>query len=115
MIAVFIVAKVVTFQISERQMDMKGITVEAGEGFGHEGSVEAIVGGNLFGDKIKEDGTVGNGEWSARLQTDFMLRWGDFVMGFFVLDATFFQHIDDFLPDHLANITGRGVKITKFV
>ena len=59
-IAALIVTKAVAFQISKRQMNMEGITVETGKGLGHEGSVQPIVGGYLFGNEIKEDGTIGN-------------------------------------------------------
>ena len=37
------------------------------------------------------------------------------MVGLFVLDATLFQHIDDFLPDDIADIAGGGTKVTKFV
>lgn len=88
MLAVFTVAEVFARHIGKGEVDMKSITVKAGERPGHKGRMQIVLRSDFLGDKFEQDATIGKG--IARFQIDFMLRQGDFVVSLFVLDPTLF-------------------------
>ena len=62
---------------------MEGIAIVAVKGFGHEGQFITGLSGDSLGDVVEHHRTIGPPHGVHRLQVDFMLRRGDFVMGFF--------------------------------